>query len=461
MNLLDLTDDILGVIFDPKYAGLLACNVAMHVCKKLAILTRPHHLSREEMINEAARVGCIPLLKWGGVRMRNDHSVSVEKAAALHGQLNVLIWLRGQTNCWLRCAAEQAIIGGHIHILDWLYQKDHEYPFDMQTPVSAAIGGHVSMFEWLHEKDIQFHWAAPGNALHNAASKGFIGAVEWLMTNLRNHIQGYDITNAYDEATKWDHLPVVRYLYPSANDGCVEEAPGIALENHSPNVFEWHRDNVPKSTNVYVRAARNGLLDVVIVLHKNDYPMSENVAKLATANGYLTILKYLAENGCPLSSEVFQTAVQHNNIAILEYLLSIGCPYEYTHRLTTQALNRCQINEETVRWTHKNLDPRRYVPQHHPLMGVIHGYMRDDDRTNSALIACAYAAASGDLDIIKCIDITGVETRAYQLMIDCAAHHGNLNVLSWLRQLGVDISPAIDVARRSGAINVINWLEVD
>ena len=101
----------------------------------------------------AATVGCVGVLvELMDVRgcAGPDPRGRVCDAAASHGHLEALIWLRGRGFPWNTSVCWSAAGAGHLEVLR--YAHEHGCPWNADTCVYAAHGGHLEVLRFARER---------------------------------------------------------------------------------------------------------------------------------------------------------------------------------------------------------------------------------------------------------------------------------------------------------------------
>ena len=129
-----------------------------------------------------------------------DNYKDICVSAAQGGQLDVLNWIRKQTNqkpefeidIWNESICSNAAYGGHLHVLKWLRdptQFDGQVcPWDQKTCFLAAHMGELDVLKWLRNPIIHNTQGGPcpWNELVSmgAAECGQIEVLKWLLTRI-------------------------------------------------------------------------------------------------------------------------------------------------------------------------------------------------------------------------------------------------------------------------------------
>lgn len=126
-------------------------------------------------LRNVASNGYLEIMKW-----LVDHGCSIEPgvmaSAAKHGNLENVIWLHENRKKSLKSpyAFEYAVRGGHLNVMEWLYEK--KYPYINLTLVEAAKCENLKIMKWLYEKGCRMT-----SAVFNCAiERENLEILEWL-----------------------------------------------------------------------------------------------------------------------------------------------------------------------------------------------------------------------------------------------------------------------------------------
>jgi len=100
-------------------------------------------------------------------------------AAAQHGHLQLLQWLREQGCPWDATTCAFAAMGGHIPVLEWL--RANHCPWDERACEWAARGGQMATLQWLRKQYPPCPWNQ--STCCRAAEQGHLDILQWA----RNH----------------------------------------------------------------------------------------------------------------------------------------------------------------------------------------------------------------------------------------------------------------------------------
>jgi len=185
--------------------------------------------------------------------------------AAREGYLSLLKWCRNNNNyCGHEIVSENAAMGGHLHVLQWLYENKLCYMSII--PSAAAKEGHLHVLKW-------------------AKDHGY--------TSFTPHV--------CERAAYGGHLEIIKWLWIN-NCRWTESVSFSAARNGHLDILKWEKDNGCITWNP-------GLYDS------------------ASCGGHLEIIKWLRENGCPWSTWSCSEAIVYDNLHVLQWLVKEGCPW--------------------------------------------------------------------------------------------------------------------------------------
>ena len=133
----------------PRSAFLRTRARAVFACEQLRGFMLE---STTKMLVLAAREGCVDVLaELVDARGCTGHDPRERAcgAAASHGHLEVLCWLRGRGFPWSESVCCSAATAGHLEVLRYLHE--HGCLWDRNTCHCAAHGGHVEVLRYAHE----------------------------------------------------------------------------------------------------------------------------------------------------------------------------------------------------------------------------------------------------------------------------------------------------------------------
>lgn len=255
-----------------------------------------------ELSAKMARHGALASLRWAHVNgMPRDRETCYR--AAKYGRLETLK-LACATGCPLVTSyvAKGASIGGHIHVLEWLH-ANHFMNWDEWTTIAAARHGQLATLKWLRVMGCRWnHWcivnAAIGDHLHViewahangcrmsreamvwASKKGHLRVVMWLRRNgckWNEQACMWAAKNGHFEVLKWLR---VGYDAQWPCPWCAETCWAAASNGHL-EILEWCMDNgCPATWSTWAGAALAGHVHVLRWLHSQGWkrhPVSTDV----------------------------------------------------------------------------------------------------------------------------------------------------------------------------------------
>lgn len=175
----------------------------------------------------AARKGDLPMLQWArgrGAPWTNDVSYeaangghlevlmwAIDHGAGWHpkacliaaekGHLEVLKWARSNGALWDdRSIGRQAVISGHLHVLEWMH--DFSLPLPPDLSLLAAQYQHLKILDWAKKKGC----AVDSEVCKAAAIRGNLGILQWAR---ENGIEWHSDT--LFEAARWNQIPILEW----------------------------------------------------------------------------------------------------------------------------------------------------------------------------------------------------------------------------------------------------------
>lgn len=285
------------------------------------------------MLYKAARYDHRHIIEWiveTDICTRNDingvsHRFTINavafRKAAKGRQFELLKWMKenGPQPCtWNDLTPCAAAKHGSVEILEWL--RAEGCPFGSNVGLGAAGGGHIPVLKWLCSVGFDLN-----PAMRNvAAGNGYIHVLEWL-----DEMGCPSSRHEYKFAARYGHIGVIKWLIDK----------GRLLDR---DYVCWH-------------AASGGQLELLKWLHSDGYPCNESVCEAAVESGHFDVLKWLFEVGCPCNLEYCATIVvapllwrwlskrdkslinTNNSLKILEYLHSEGCPMDSVYLCSNAA----------------------------------------------------------------------------------------------------------------------------
>ena len=257
-------------------------------------------------------------------------------AAALHGQVVIMRWLKkqgGDINAkadgyerrnWL--PIHYAAFGGQIEAMAWLMGQGADVNAkveprgldgDEASPMHiAAYGGQVEAMQWLKAQggNVNAKGAYDVTTMHSAASAGQVEAMKWLKT------QGVEIPkDIMFAAARHGHIAALKWL----------KEQGADVNEPRYDWFPMHHAAVSGQVEAMKWLKEQGASIAV----KSDAGLSP--MHLATQNGHLAAMKWLKAQGADINEEGGKTkyfsnrrpihmAVEGGHLEVLKWLIEQG-----------------------------------------------------------------------------------------------------------------------------------------
>lgn len=367
----EMWDMILGEYLGPEWSVPI-----YFVCKTWArIVHQRRCLGSVPRKRELCRVflqGCVlrqdlPMMAWAkqnGWKWRHGAQIY----AAEHGCLDSLEWLlkRQLGGRFSRDVMRAAIRGGHLPLVQWLYQmvgKGHCYP--AKRPLHLAVKhGRAGVACWLLEasqrnllggQDVRTELA--NSLLVDAVMSGSTATVDLVYQELGNY--GFELSPSGTElmapAVKAGHLEVVRYLHRwrhcMFNSHMFREA---AAAGHLEVLRYMHR-KLPSTTtsqewSAIGTATQHGQIAVVRFLHETvGQPLSRIMLEHACLVNNLEIAAYCLESQTHIvpSYDCYRHAAMRQNFALLKLLYAHTPPDRVNWRAIMSA---AEYNTTIAKW---------------------------------------------------------------------------------------------------------------
>jgi hypothetical protein len=162
--------------------------------------------NKMKMLALAATVGSVAvlaeLMDVRGCTGLNDFNGRVCSAAAAHGKLEALVWLRARDCSWDEATSSSAARGGHLEVLR--YAHEHGCRWNASSCSAAAANGHLEVLRYAHEH------GCPWNAVTCVYAAG--GGHLEVLRYAHEHGCPWNERTCY-EAARGGHLEVLRYAH--------------------------------------------------------------------------------------------------------------------------------------------------------------------------------------------------------------------------------------------------------
>lgn len=235
-------------------------------------------------------------------------SNSIINTAAGHGDMNIVKWiLENISSTKLDSLREGdrlngnlfnfAVRGGNLNLV--IFLKEHKFslfPLKRRVMYDAILGGHIHILEWLKTQNFKLYT----NLYYIAMIHQDIRVLDWLKLN-----------ECPIETHKIPHWTIRKRI----------------IETGNKQILQWANNNgFPWSVITMMDVASYGTLETAKWLSENGCYWDSNVCKTAAHYGKLEMLKWLRENGCPWDNYVIREARQCNHYDVVVWALKNGCP---------------------------------------------------------------------------------------------------------------------------------------
>lgn len=151
MHVDDLPDEIVEhvIMFYLDKASLLS---VAHTCRRFNRLVprKKIHVPLDRMVVSLMQHGSIPLVKWFIQECYLPLSDKLVYAAAVHGHLHLLEWLRDKGCDWHVYTWQAVAINGHLDTFKWLVDQNASWFFAEEIVSFAVVGGQLNVLEWIY-----------------------------------------------------------------------------------------------------------------------------------------------------------------------------------------------------------------------------------------------------------------------------------------------------------------------
>ena len=231
---------------------------------------------------------------------------------------------RNNYDPWIEGAARN----GHVHILEWLVEKDADCLNEYNAAITLIQNGLLDILKQLKDKGA---WGTFSHDRHGA-----LAAITTFLELFKYILKDDPIFNEeiFAGAALSGTIEMLEYCYqnscPFDEDAC-SKALGNADKDQSLEVLKWLR------------------------CHK--CPWNEQTCSSAARNNNMKALKWARKNGCAWNEETFSNAAKNGNKDMLEYCLDNGCPMNATTcEMAVQDEDHVRAFE-TLKWLHKQSCP--------------------------------------------------------------------------------------------------------
>jgi hypothetical protein len=260
---------------------------------------------QDDFCDRCASFGYLSLLQWGVYNNCILTDFVVGKAAG-SGNLEVIQWLLDNGAEWTNDPLQAAAEAGHAHVLKWAKKKG--MPPTMRHALSSgnlelvqrmhkkgvavynwevsmlASKGHVHILQWLKEKDLVRDWDCQSYMLERGLSLETIG---WLLANTSFVLDFHHLRRSGRDG----NFQVLTYAHAQGHD--LDMADILASGN--PEIIKWAINSGIRPTGLW--HSLPGDVELLRLLHRHGCKFEANTAFRIAAVGNLDSLEFIKSVG--------------------------------------------------------------------------------------------------------------------------------------------------------------------
>ena len=241
---------------------------------------------------------------------------NVYLGAVQFGHLDVIKFV------WEKGCNHSDVVGGHIHILQWLYDNDL-ISVDVSVSRKVASSGNLESLQYLHSKNFPL--------LDDSV---FLAAIASTNIEMISWLHDLECPIVHKRGQFFDsYLPT-----------------DVAIANNSDNLlqilkllFEWGSEFDDYNCG---QVAKTGNLEGLKYLYSCGCKLDETIIKIAAKNGHLHIIVWAREQGCEWDASACNAIIKHNHIDVLKWLRGIN---RDTCGLVSNETEICPWNKKSFR----------------------------------------------------------------------------------------------------------------
>ncbi|EGG24159.1 ankyrin repeat-containing protein [Cavenderia fasciculata] len=250
--------------------------------------------------------------------------------AAYHGHMNIVVFLNENRSEGTRCIGiDEAAGRGNMDLVKYL--ELNRTDGHRAAKANAAKGGHLEILQFLYQRSPPTFM--PKRGLVDIASEfGHLHIVEWLLTSTQEQPSYL----AMDKAAANNHLDIVKYLHHNTSVACTTLAMEEASANGHLEVVQFLNEYRTERCSFYglSKAARNGHVEICRYLSEKikggpPIPITSLAMDQAAENGHLNVCLYLHENRtdtrCSIAALDMAIANGHLKVAHFLYHNRVEC----------------------------------------------------------------------------------------------------------------------------------------
>ncbi|GFH47595.1 hypothetical protein CTEN210_04070 [Chaetoceros tenuissimus] len=259
---------------------------------------------------------------------------------AEEGNLDFLKYLHEKFDCfsqdycpgWHKIAVSAAS-GGHVHILDWIYDmcgSIEYFLFDDDDVDDVIDAGNFEVLKWCNEVldgTLDFERYGP-----TVAASGNVNALKYLFEVSSDKYFNKEISKI---AANDGNIKILEFCHQNFDNPFNEKTCADSLHNKDKDqalkVLKWlRRHNCPWDESTCSAAASNNNMKALQWAKRNGCPWNQNTCNAAVVYNNLEILMFAHENGCEWSKDTYMYCLKLRGVdglePILKYLEENDCP---------------------------------------------------------------------------------------------------------------------------------------
>lgn len=310
MNLLDLPNDLLGLIASSHYVGQLGCTMLAGVCSGMFPVVRENVINMSKVVILASASGYLDIVKMtaGNTIFSAENNrkwvYDVCTTAAENGHIEIIQWMN-ENECIHDLTASYAARGGQLAIIKWLHARGNKL---LEVDQQAAENGHLNILEWLRDNNLQIRNHVPPAA----AAHGHLDVIKWL------HKNGFHMLIEHLIAAENGHINVYKWLYKQGYSSDALFILNVCCKFGHLNILKWLRKKGHECTRQhFIKVTIEGHFDIVKWIYHEFHPQCNNICDIAAENGRAEILEWLHGVGYPITVDTFTAAAPIGEFSIL------------------------------------------------------------------------------------------------------------------------------------------------
>lgn len=204
--------------------------------------------------------------------------------AACEGKLDVYKKIWGNFNLnTLYISWREAAKYGHLHILQWVYERfRHSHPSEITI---ATANGHLHILQWAIQLKLIWH---KRNCELAASIYGHLNIIEFI-----DSISNIDSCTVSQKAAEYGQLHILKWIHDHKRNFDPQKISEVAALNGRLHVLEW--------------------------LQTHNYLSNDVICSSAAQNGHLHVIKWAVDVKCFLNWKTCFNAYRNNHYHIIAW----------------------------------------------------------------------------------------------------------------------------------------------